>query len=458
MLVCAGWSATVDTPDLGTGAPPPDASHFIGTLAVANGGTNSSTALSGSSIMISNGTAIVQGAAGTTTTLLHGNAAGAPTYSAASLTADVSGVLPAANGGSGVANTGTLTNASNTTITGGGTLALGGFTLTVPATDTAAELGQANAFTGANSFSQQITSSLATGTAPFSIASTTNVANLNASSLNGATFAAPGAIGGGTPAAITGTAITGSSITNSGATATRIAYAGTAGIWADDSGYTRTSLAVTQDSGSDAILTVGNAVMGFPPSGTSGAAYWYQRGISNPQTNYALQQNSSTTVLNNGGTTLFRVGNGTKATLVTGSWTFASGVPCISSDTTDATSGTTGSFNTLGGIGITKAAWIGTNLTTGGARTVHVTAVTSAAGTTVVAATDDYVVVTGSTTQTLTLPACATGRWLLFKNRSSGNVTINRAGSDTIDGGTSTTLTSNQSIMLLGNTTDWGIN
>lgn len=45
----------------------------------------------------------------------------------------------------------------------------------------------------------QITSTLATGTAPFSIASTTNVANLNASSLSGATFAAPGAIGGGTP-------------------------------------------------------------------------------------------------------------------------------------------------------------------------------------------------------------------------------------------------------------------
>ncbi len=43
--------------------------------------------------------------------------------------------------------------------------------------------------------SGQFTSTLATGTAPFSVASTTNVANLNASSLNGATFASPGAIG-----------------------------------------------------------------------------------------------------------------------------------------------------------------------------------------------------------------------------------------------------------------------
>lgn len=70
-----------------------------GTLPISHGGTNSTTALSGSSIAISNGTALVQGAAGTTTTLLHGNASGAPTYSAAVLTTDVSGVLPVANGG-----------------------------------------------------------------------------------------------------------------------------------------------------------------------------------------------------------------------------------------------------------------------------------------------------------------------------------------------------------------------
>jgi hypothetical protein len=49
------------------------------------------------------------------------------------------------------------------------------------------------------SASGQITSTLATGTAPLVIASTTNVPNLNASSLGGATFAAPGTIGGGTP-------------------------------------------------------------------------------------------------------------------------------------------------------------------------------------------------------------------------------------------------------------------
>ncbi|MBI5218025.1 MAG: tail fiber domain-containing protein [Bacteroidia bacterium] len=75
---------------------------------------------------------------GTTTTVLHGNAAGNPSWGQVSLTADVTGILPSANGGTGVNNAGTITNAANTTITGGGTLALGGFTLTVPATGTAA--------------------------------------------------------------------------------------------------------------------------------------------------------------------------------------------------------------------------------------------------------------------------------------------------------------------------------
>lgn len=73
--------------------------HVSGVLPIANGGTNSSTALSGSTIVISDGTSIIQGGAGTTVTVLHGNAAGAPTYGAVVLTTDVSGILPVANGG-----------------------------------------------------------------------------------------------------------------------------------------------------------------------------------------------------------------------------------------------------------------------------------------------------------------------------------------------------------------------
>ena len=62
--------------------------------------------------------------------------------------------------------------------------------------------------TGGVSVTTQFTSSVATGTPPLVVASTTNVANLNASSLSGATFAAPGPIGGGTPDTGTFTSIT----------------------------------------------------------------------------------------------------------------------------------------------------------------------------------------------------------------------------------------------------------
>lgn len=55
--------------------------------------------------------------AGTSTTLLHGNAAGAPTWSSVSLTADVSGQLPIANGGTG---SGTLAGAGIVTGAGSG--------------------------------------------------------------------------------------------------------------------------------------------------------------------------------------------------------------------------------------------------------------------------------------------------------------------------------------------------
>jgi hypothetical protein len=68
--------------------------------------------------------------------------------------------LSSANGGTGVNNAGTLTNASNTTITGGGTLALAGFTLTVPATGTAALLATANVFTAAQKINANSTTAL----------------------------------------------------------------------------------------------------------------------------------------------------------------------------------------------------------------------------------------------------------------------------------------------------------
>lgn len=90
-----------------------------GVLPVANGGTSLAT-LTAHALYVGNGasapTALSVGATGT---VLHGNSGADPSYSAVSLTADVSGVLPVANGGHGV---GTL--AAHGVIIGNGTSAV----------------------------------------------------------------------------------------------------------------------------------------------------------------------------------------------------------------------------------------------------------------------------------------------------------------------------------------------
>lgn len=95
------------------------------------------------SVQSGTGSAVVLGT-GTLTVVGSGTAAQVGDTIPASV---LSGTVTSANGGTGVSNTGTLTNASNTTITGGGTIALGGFTMTAPATGTVALLGATNSFT-----------------------------------------------------------------------------------------------------------------------------------------------------------------------------------------------------------------------------------------------------------------------------------------------------------------------
>lgn len=97
-----------------------------GQLPVANGGIGiasgtsggipafTSTTTIGSSALLTANALVLGGGAGvapgplgslgTTTTVLHGNASGAPSFGAVSLTTDVTGVLPIANGGAGVAS------------------------------------------------------------------------------------------------------------------------------------------------------------------------------------------------------------------------------------------------------------------------------------------------------------------------------------------------------------------
>jgi hypothetical protein len=89
--------------------------HVSGVLPVANGGTNQSGALTQYGVIYgSTTTSMASSVAGTSTQVLHGNAAGAPTWGAVSLTADISGILPVANGGTNIASytTGDITYAS----------------------------------------------------------------------------------------------------------------------------------------------------------------------------------------------------------------------------------------------------------------------------------------------------------------------------------------------------------
>jgi hypothetical protein len=90
-----------------------------GTLPNTAGGTGQSGAFTQYGITYaSTTTGLATTAAGTSTTVLHGNASGAPTFGAVSLTTDVSGTLPNTSGGTGQSSAFTqygVTYASSTT-------------------------------------------------------------------------------------------------------------------------------------------------------------------------------------------------------------------------------------------------------------------------------------------------------------------------------------------------------
>jgi hypothetical protein len=131
--------------------------HVSGTLPVGNGGTGQASALTQYGVVYgSSTTAMATSAAGTTTQVLHGNASGAPTFGAVSLTADVSGTLPVANGGTGV----TTAPAEAARIMGYTSTATAGATTTLTNTSSQYQL-----FTGTltQTITLPVTSTLTTG-------------------------------------------------------------------------------------------------------------------------------------------------------------------------------------------------------------------------------------------------------------------------------------------------------
>lgn len=103
--ITAGWTGQLSVARGGTGL----ASGTSGGILGFTGSTTlaSSVALTQHAIALGGGagaTPTPLGSLGTTTTVLHGNAAGAHTFAQVNLTSTVTGILPVPNGGSGIAS------------------------------------------------------------------------------------------------------------------------------------------------------------------------------------------------------------------------------------------------------------------------------------------------------------------------------------------------------------------
>jgi hypothetical protein len=135
-----------------------------GTLVPANGGTGIASYAVGDILYASGATALARLAdVATGNALISGGVGVAPSWGEISLTTTVSGILPPANGGTGVANTGTFTVGGNTAFSGAftftGTLTgntavtfpTSGTLSTTTGTVTAVSVATANGFAGSSS-------------------------------------------------------------------------------------------------------------------------------------------------------------------------------------------------------------------------------------------------------------------------------------------------------------------
>ena len=169
--------------------------------------------LSGLSLaQINNGTSLPKPSSSGQCLVSTGSTIGAYTWGSCAGTSSTnwSSIVP----GTGTVTAGTFNVGTGSTLTATGTgvinaTQLGGKTFAAPAA-IGSGTPAAGSFTTLSA-SGQVTSTVTTGTAPFVIASTTVTPNLNAALLNGATFAAPGAIGGTTPGSGAFTTLTGTS-------------------------------------------------------------------------------------------------------------------------------------------------------------------------------------------------------------------------------------------------------
>jgi hypothetical protein len=143
-VTSVGWTGGIVSVGTPTTTPAFTIAGTSGGIPYFSSGTTwaSSAALTANAIVLGGGAGAaptVLSSLGATTTVLHGNASGPPSFGAVSLTADVSGILPSTKGGTGVANnassTLTISGAFGTTLTVSGTTAI-----TLPTSGTLATL------------------------------------------------------------------------------------------------------------------------------------------------------------------------------------------------------------------------------------------------------------------------------------------------------------------------------
>jgi len=261
---------------------------------------------------------------------------------------------------------------------------------TTGTTTTAALTATANLDIGAYSLTAlTFTSDQATGTAPFTVSSTTQVANLNAATLGGADFASPGAIGGTAASAGTFAAVIGTTGVYSGILKTddtTEATSTTDGSLQTDGGLSVVKSAVIGDDldllSDGAILSIGstskfvltdqsanNAVMAASGARLAfGDAGEY---ISGDGTDLKIVSSNDIDVTGD-----LDVVGGVTSTLIS-ALASSSGTTSIGSTTaavftaagllnvnnaTEATSATDGSLQTDGGLSVVKSAVIGDDL------------------------------------------------------------------------------------------------
>lgn len=141
---------------------------------------------------------------------------------------------------------------------------------------------------------------------------------------------------------------------------TQVAYSNGSTL-TGDSGFVRSSLALTVDPNTDNTFQTGYGIMGFVPSGVSGNFY-IAKAVNFTTSNYALQAGATNTFINcpTGGSVFFRVNDSNKVTLTSSSMSFGAGVPVTISDTTEATTVSAASTIVVGGLGVAKRSFLGT--------------------------------------------------------------------------------------------------